>query len=306
VLEELEEADFYMQQGLHDEAEALYRRVVAVVPNHPRALARLGARRDRAGRVGRTGPRRAAPGIDLDEERELTEPRRRGRSDEVDRGRFLRRRDRREAEPGRPARRWTTSRLDLDDADSAERAESDGSDTEELPRPAVNAAEHRSEAERDGDLAAALADAFDDGTGSGVRSALPSGDDGFAAVFSAFKKGVRETLSEGDHQAHYDLAIAYKEMGLHDDAIYELRTAMPTEPHRGMPAPDRPVRDRPTSRRSRSSTEQLLLLPISRGRGAAGRFDLGRALEAAATSTARGEWRRSRPESPDSRTCERG
>ena len=42
VLEDLEEADFYVQQGLHDEAEAIYQRVLSVAPNHPRALVRLG------------------------------------------------------------------------------------------------------------------------------------------------------------------------------------------------------------------------------------------------------------------------
>jgi tetratricopeptide (TPR) repeat protein len=42
ILEELEEADFYMDQGLLDEADAIYKRVLAIAPNHPRALVRLG------------------------------------------------------------------------------------------------------------------------------------------------------------------------------------------------------------------------------------------------------------------------
>ena len=40
--EDLEEADFYFQQGLHAEAEAIYQRVLALAPNHPLALVRLG------------------------------------------------------------------------------------------------------------------------------------------------------------------------------------------------------------------------------------------------------------------------
>ena len=40
--EDLEEADFYFQQGLHGEAEAIYQRVLALAPNHPLALVRLG------------------------------------------------------------------------------------------------------------------------------------------------------------------------------------------------------------------------------------------------------------------------
>jgi tetratricopeptide (TPR) repeat protein len=37
---------------------------------------------------------------------------------------------------------------------------------------------------------------------------------------------VSKTLSEGDHEAHYDLGIAYREMGLLDDAMGEFRAAM--------------------------------------------------------------------------------
>src|SRR5262249_60136580 len=154
------------------------------------------------------------------------------------------------------------------------------------------------------DLAAALADAFDDDTasGSGSRSALPAGDDGFAAVFQAFKKGVRETLSEGDHQAHYDLAIAYKEMGLYDDAIYELRTAM-ADPNRtaeclhliGLCAIDSDQ-----APLAIEHLEQLLLLPrLARDAALAGRFDLGRALEAVGDiEGARREWQAGGPPKP--------
>ena len=113
-------------------------------------------------------------------------------------------------------------------------------------------------------------------------------------MFQAFKKGVRETLSEGDHQAHYDLAIAYKEMGLYDDAIYELRTAM-ADPNRtaeclhliGLCAIDSDQ-----APLAIEHLEQLLLLPNLAGDAAlAGRFDLGRALEAVGdVDGARREW----------------
>src|SRR5262249_11257794 len=134
------------------------------------------------------------------------------------------------------------------------------------------------------DLAAALADAFDDDPAASSGSATHIGDDGFSAVFQAFKKGVRETLGEGDHQAHYDLAIAYKEMGLLDDAIHELRTAM-ADPGRtaeclhliGLCAIDA---NQPSL--AIEHIEELLALPGLDERAAlAGRFDLGRALEAA-------------------------
>lgn len=69
------------------------------------------------------------------------------------------------------------------------------------------------------DLADALSDALaeDPNATSGARL----GDAGFEEVFKAFKKGVSETVSEGDYETHYDLGIAYKEMGLYEDALNE-------------------------------------------------------------------------------------
>lgn len=43
--------------------------------------------------------------------------------------------------------------------------------------------------------------------------------------FSQFKKGIDQQLDEGDTETHYNLGIAYKEMGLYDDAIAEFRVA---------------------------------------------------------------------------------
>jgi tetratricopeptide (TPR) repeat protein len=45
-------------------------------------------------------------------------------------------------------------------------------------------------------------------------------------VFAAFKAGVKREVGDGDYEAHYDLGIAYKEMGLFEDAIAELRVAL--------------------------------------------------------------------------------
>ncbi|MFW6067293.1 MAG: tetratricopeptide repeat protein [Myxococcota bacterium] len=42
-------------------------------------------------------------------------------------------------------------------------------------------------------------------------------------VFAQFKKGVAETVSADDTDTHFDLGIAYKEMGLVDDAIGEFQ-----------------------------------------------------------------------------------
>ncbi len=44
-------------------------------------------------------------------------------------------------------------------------------------------------------------------------------------VLAAFKKGVAEQIDEGDAETHYNLGIAYREMGLVDDAIGEFEMA---------------------------------------------------------------------------------
>jgi tetratricopeptide (TPR) repeat protein len=45
-------------------------------------------------------------------------------------------------------------------------------------------------------------------------------------MFRAFKKGVANLVSPEESSVHYDLGMAYKEMGLVDDAIGEFQTAM--------------------------------------------------------------------------------
>jgi tetratricopeptide (TPR) repeat protein len=55
-----------------------------------------------------------------------------------------------------------------------------------------------------------------------------SGDEqrDFDEMLHAFKRGIEENLGEDDHQAHYDLGVAFKEMGLLDEAIGEFQKAL--------------------------------------------------------------------------------
>jgi tetratricopeptide (TPR) repeat protein len=48
----------------------------------------------------------------------------------------------------------------------------------------------------------------------------------FADMLERFKEGVAANLDEGDFQSHYDLGIAYREMGLLDEAIAEFQKAL--------------------------------------------------------------------------------
>jgi tetratricopeptide (TPR) repeat protein len=53
----------------------------------------------------------------------------------------------------------------------------------------------------------------------------PELDSDVMDIFNEFKKGIEKELEEEDYETHYNLGIAYKEMGLLDDAIREFQTA---------------------------------------------------------------------------------
>jgi tetratricopeptide (TPR) repeat protein len=61
-----------------------------------------------------------------------------------------------------------------------------------------------------------------------VEEQEPSGDEAadFADMLRKFKQGVSDNVEEEDHEAHYDLGVAYKEMGLLDEAISEFQKAL--------------------------------------------------------------------------------
>jgi tetratricopeptide (TPR) repeat protein len=61
-----------------------------------------------------------------------------------------------------------------------------------------------------------------------VAEQEPTGDEeaDFADMLRKFKQGVAENVDPEDYQSHYDLAIAYKEMGLVDEAIAEFQKAL--------------------------------------------------------------------------------
>ncbi|HZO20801.1 MAG TPA: tetratricopeptide repeat protein [Gemmatimonadaceae bacterium] len=54
----------------------------------------------------------------------------------------------------------------------------------------------------------------------------------FTEMLERFKQGIAENVSDEDHEAHYDLGVAYKEMGLLDEAIAEFQKALRGEEHR--------------------------------------------------------------------------
>lgn len=67
-----------------------------------------------------------------------------------------------------------------------------------------------------------------------MREPVISGDEqaDFDALLQHFKDGVARSLGDNDFEGHYDLGVAYKEMGLLDDAIAEFQKALRSRTHR--------------------------------------------------------------------------
>ncbi len=61
-----------------------------------------------------------------------------------------------------------------------------------------------------------------------VDEAEPTGDEeaDFQDMLRKFKQGIAQNVEQEDYQSHYDLGIAYKEMGLVDEAIAEFQKAL--------------------------------------------------------------------------------
>jgi len=54
----------------------------------------------------------------------------------------------------------------------------------------------------------------------------PQEQQDFAEMLTKFKQGVTSNVDDTDHESHYDLGVAYKEMGLLDEAISEFQKAL--------------------------------------------------------------------------------
>jgi len=63
-----------------------------------------------------------------------------------------------------------------------------------------------------------------------VRPVAPAEEQSLDDIFEEFKKGVEQQSSKEDADTHYNLGVAYKEMGLLDDAVGELTMTTEVEP----------------------------------------------------------------------------
>jgi tetratricopeptide (TPR) repeat protein len=88
-----------------------------------------------------------------------------------------------------------------------------------------SAIEDRLDEEDLSSIAAALEAEYGADRAGRPAAAEPDAEQSLDEVFSVFKEHVRAEVDSEDFRTHYDLGIAYKEMGLVDDALAEFRVA---------------------------------------------------------------------------------
>jgi tetratricopeptide (TPR) repeat protein len=99
----------------------------------------------------------------------------------------------------------------------------------QAPPPAGRAKERAAAGEDYVDLGALI---LEDEPGRDTRMRVqdeePTGDEekDFQEMLAQFKRGIEANIEEEDWQAHYDLGVAFKEMGLLDEAIAEFQKAL--------------------------------------------------------------------------------
>jgi tetratricopeptide (TPR) repeat protein len=177
----LAEADFYAQQGLTEEAEFLYQKLLKLAPENKEIAERLSGSRE--------GAEETAP----EEAPEAAEVR------------------------GVPADEISALESDLD------RMLKDESKPEEQALKVSIHGEGGEGGEEFSDFLSELRDELD----GDVSASMPAVQDeeSLSEMFQEFQEGIKEQLGEEDFETHYNLGIAYKEMGLMAEALAEFALA---------------------------------------------------------------------------------
>ncbi len=224
MAEVVAEAEFYLQQGLLEEAKATFHRILLADPNHALASARL---KELSGVSENAEPElyRIAPKDGDDEAMAASTL-----SDETAEESF--------------------AELAIDglaEMVDEETLESEGASAVSAEAPDIRSREGREHLGEDGVSVQGIRESFDEGSGTTeeyidltkmvfddmvedvnpepVESSASETDAEIDSIFREFQKGVKEQYGEEDYETHYDLGIAYKEMGLIQEAISEFRLA---------------------------------------------------------------------------------
>lgn len=98
-------------------------------------------------------------------------------------------------------------------------------DTEDAEEQSESAPEPVSEEDDLSAIAAALESSIVDEVPDTPLVPEAEGEESLDDVFAAFKEQVAKEVDDDDHRTHYDLGIAYKEMGLLDESVREFEIA---------------------------------------------------------------------------------
>ncbi len=241
------EAEFYYQQGLFDEARKYYERLIEHSPNDNRVIARLSEiSREKEDMQEFTKLTEAVEGLEslVHEEAAAEETAPSTSDDEAVRSLMreieeLKQKQKEEAAETlvkEISRGGTEEKAGVDAregrAGAEARREEDFFDLGAELREDGGAALFKEKGEKPDDffdLAAELREELGSVTLT-ERQTGTSEEQTLDDIFEEFKKGVEEQASKQDLDTHYNLGIAYKEMGLLDDAIGEFMTTPEGEP----------------------------------------------------------------------------
>jgi len=206
-VEELAEADFYAQQGLPDEAVNIYERLLSVNPDDQETRAKFESLKGVLYTL--KGPEIVLTPVAREEE----------------------------TQAGPPVEPETEEYEDLTIDDEIDMAFSEMNEEADTPESTVEAKAEYPGPATAVDVPAQEAEEFFD-LGAELREELTASDeavpeehaDAFVdshleEIFQEFKKGVEEQLNKEDYETHYNLGIAYKEMGMLDEAVSEFELA---------------------------------------------------------------------------------
>jgi tetratricopeptide (TPR) repeat protein len=186
----LAEANFYFQQGLLDEAEFLYNKLQKLAPGHPEIAGQI--RRLEVVRLqsmGAEAPAAAGAGAG--------------------------------AAPGAAESSSFDRELDL----AFGPGEASAASVPEPP-PAPPAQAEPTAASPGGDFSDFLSELRQELETQVPAPAPPAREgEGLTEIFQEFQRSVKEQLGEEDYETHYNLGIAYKEMGLLEEALGEFSLA---------------------------------------------------------------------------------
>jgi len=262
--EEIEEAEFYVQQGLIEYALKSYLDILQKDPSHKQALKRV---KELEEAIKQKAPKEEAPEVieeetpvvveeEVEEEVVISEPAEVSGKQEEPRASV-------ETQPAQietsqepivsePPEEVIEEQVEVEEEEEkldiglepgqAEKVAGFAPESE-IPAQVISAggleepksAERADEASQEPGLGGAEEGLFDLaaelekedlGPAPDVQGLSTSEKYSFEDMFKAFKEGVSKVVSEEDAGTHYDLGIAYKEMGLYEDAVREFQGAL--------------------------------------------------------------------------------